>query len=263
MSNGNTGAPPPRRDQPNNLRPFFEKLRGLVESALRVGRREMPDVARRAQHLGLHAIRQGSRVLSANQLTKAGVDVASALVAFTLTTLSYLLANWYLSSSIETAYDRFRPPLFANVRTQDHAKKAFIAAGWLDEAAADKLNLGTNDETFSRPLPRWIESEFFHTGQDSHERQLAAALRHMATGNRSGWILVSSQASTGDKILRDLRETDVHIRSTLGKDSPRTKLFVAMCNELCASAQQPIRWLLCLNGTIQYLRSLVKISVRN
>lgn len=215
------------------------------------------------QALTLHAYRSGWKHLAKNELTSSGIDLYSAGIAFTATALLYLASNFYLTSWVERAYEKYRPEFLKATATQEDAKQAFVTAGWLDDSAAEK-GLGTSNSTFAKPFYQWIEDIFFQFGVDSQSRQFKRRLRDMVTGDRSGWLILTAHSTTGNQIYDELVQIEGltgHMATTVGANSSKKRLFLAMTDEMLASVQQPLRWIYCINGSIQFLTVLLSFFV--
>jgi biopolymer transport protein ExbB/TolQ len=224
----------------------------------------------------------GAKLLATNEMTAAGVDFLSAGIATGCTLVIYLVANFCLGLWIDRSYDEFRPEQFAGVDDLEKAWPAIIGR-WPqhdDDESMAKLKsfVVANNETFRRPFHVWLEDIFLDPGSKADaKRTLTARLRSLATGDRKGWVVMSAQSATGNQVYEKLLKADdtgyleslggnaFHKEGKQGAETRdagvRLKLFVAMCNELLTSTQEPIRWLLRLNGWIQFLTILLAIFV--
>jgi len=257
---GKNKARPPRAKAEFGTDAIAERLRSVSSWV----QEKTPGLKEKTRKFSLFAYRRGSRLLATNEMTAAGIDLLSAGVAVGCSVLLYLLGNFYLASSVDRSYEQFRPAQFAGVTTQEEAAKAITAAGWLDEAEADRFPLGASNATFGEPFHVWIEDIFLHSGVDADKRRFAERMRSLATGDRSGWIMISPKSTTGNGIFEELLKLDGpngHIDLTIGKNTTRKRLFVAMCDELLSSSQPPIRWMFRVNGMIQFLTVLLSIFV--
>lgn len=253
--------PPP--EGPDRFQQITDQTGRVVTHFKTWSEEQLPGYTRRMQALTLHAYRSGWKVLGKNELTSSGIDLYSGAAALAITVALYLACNLYLTSWVENAYDRFEPPFLQTVSTQEDARHAFVAAGWLDETAADK-SLGVSNSTFAKPFHAWIEDIFFQFGVDLQGREFKNRMRSLVTGNRTGWLIITLQSTTGNQIYEDLlrREGPTgHMATTIGSNSTKKRLFIAMTDELLVSVQQPIRWIYCINGWIQFLTVLLSIFV--
>ncbi|MFO1063095.1 MAG: MotA/TolQ/ExbB proton channel family protein [Pirellulales bacterium] len=224
-----------------------------------------PEFVKRTRVRGLLAYRQGSQVLATNELSASGVDLRSAIIAISLTLVMYIAANTALIYWLSSSYRSYKPAFMSDVTSLSEAVTAMKGVGWIDPESEAKKSAavlqGMRDDQFKNPLHRWIEVSFLNPGMDEVENKLARELKELATGSPSGWIYLQAKITTGSEVYKKLLSSHRGIMSIVDEDADRKKLCVAMIDDLVGAQQGPIRWILRINGSIQFATVFVGLFV--
>jgi biopolymer transport protein ExbB/TolQ len=209
----------------------------------------------------IDAYRSGKRALETTALSASGLDLRSALIAICITITLFFMANTYYSRSVRAAYQNYKPDSLCKVDSIGEARRQLRTLGWVaeDSESAGQAIQKIRNEDFSLPLYRWMEVEFLSSGTDTENNELRRELKRHVTGNQQGWILVSSQVTTGSDVFARLSESRPAAISIIDDNQIRKHTFLSMLNDLTSAVQQRLRVQTRFNGSIQFVTVFVSI----